>query len=359
MAAMELGYYHLLSGSTGRLIFAAVKNYPREDTRQWLAESAGLSAFSAGRAAATLLQIGLLTEGRRGVVWNKDHEWAPELERAVYLTTGVTRASDDLGWEMRPAGESVLIREGDVPPSVRRIHRGYQSTLLPTIEAGPEAHRARGQADAIRVIGSRAQAIVSATDSAYYRWHNERFRDAIHATLGWTSFTQAAVLALDETAGTPAATTGWVRATHWLIRLHRDLDWWITTLDESVKLGREARMMRTRKNDGPESDEADELMDRYRRRLWWIGGTPGPDVVGQGGDQLMAAITDELLAHVELTVHDMTRDTAYQSWSRAYRDEAAAHPVPAESTRIGERPPPQLPELPALKRAADLSEGTP
>lgn len=352
MSLIDLGYYHLLNGSTGRLIFASLKNYPHEDTRQRLAETAGLSAFSAGRAAATLLQIGLLTEGRHGIVWNVDHEWAPELERAMYLTTGITRTPDDKHWGLRTAKESVLIQESDLPPSLRRTHRGYESNLPTTINAGPEAHRSRHQADTISAIHDSAQAIVSATESAYYRWRNERFRDAIHATLRWTSYTQAAALALDETAGTPAATTGWVRATHWLIRLHHSLDWWITTLDQSVQLSREARSLRARRGGG-EPDEADELMDRYQRRLWWIGGTPGRNVVGQGGDQLMAAVTDELLAQVDLILHDMTRNAAYQSWSTAYPNEAAAHPVPAQSAGIIERPTPQLPNMPATNSLTD------
>lgn len=342
---MDLGLYHVLKGSTGQLLVAAVKDFPHENTRQGLAESAGLSVFAAGRATTTLINLGLLAEGRRGVVWNPEHPWAAELERAVRLTTGISRDSgrrrdfmhSDLEWTKTEWVEKEL------PPSLRYTRR---EGLTPVAGSGPDSHVSRMQADAINQIRRHAGSVVEALHTAYSKWRYERFRDAIHATGDWDSDLYAATIALDRTAGKGTATTGWVRAIYWLVRLRRHVNWWVTTLDQSVLLGKEYRSLLT----GPtgiagESTEADQLMEKYRGRLWWIGGMPGRADIGQSGDQLMAALADGLLAHIEQVLRGMTEDAAFQSWVATFPEEAAAYPIPSDSTRLTERTPAALPSL--------------
>lgn len=342
---VDLGLYHVLNGSTGQLLVAAVKRFPHEDTRQRLAESAGLSVFSAGRATTALINLGLLTEGRRGVVWNPDHPWAAELERAVRLTTGISRESErpgqfahsDMGWSTTEWVEKEL------PPSLRYTRR---EGLTSSATDGPDGHISRKQADDIDQLRRHAGTVVGAIETAYSKWSNERFRDAIHATNHWDTNLYAATVALDRTAGKTTAATGWVRAIYWLVRLHKDVSRWVSVLDHSVLLGKKYRDLRT----GPdgvrvESAEARQLMESYRRRLWWIGGMPGMSDVGQSGDQLMAALADELLEHIEHVLRSMTEAAAFQSWVATYPEEAVADPIPSDSTRLTERKPAALPGL--------------
>lgn len=328
-----------------RLLVAAVKDFPHESTRQDLAESAGLSVFSAGRATTTLINLGLLTEGRRGVVWNPDHPWAAELERAVRLTTGISRDSGRRRYFMRSDIEWTKTEwiEKELPPSLRYTRR---EGLTPIAGPGPDGHVSRKQADAINQIRRHAGSIVEALHTAYSKWRHERFRDAIHATGDWDSDLYAATVALERTAGKGTAATGWVRAIYWLVRLRGHVTWWVTTLDQSVLLGKEYRDLRTGPNGvAVESAEADQFMERYRGRLWWIGGMPGKADVGQSADQLMAALADGLLAHIEQVLRGMTEDAAFQSWAASYPEEAAAHPIPSDSTRLTEREPAALPRL--------------
>ncbi len=345
MITEEVGPYALLGGSTGRVIAAAMQCYPREETRQRLAKQASISVFAAGRAATALLEVELLVEGRRGVVWNRQHDWAAELERAVRLTTGVTIAADNDVWSTwgyldRSLEEPGWMSEDELPPSVRRaVHRQRHLVLPVTVKTNPSQLMSRLQADKVRDVARAASAAHLAIATAYERWHAERARDAIHSTLHWGQYTQSAIVALDQTAGQPTAATGWVRALYRLVAFHRSVEWWISVLDRSVLMGQQYRRLQTGPNGVriEDSAPAEQLAESYHRRLWWLGGMPSPADVGGLGDMVMAGEADHVRAGIEAVMLPMSDSEIYRDWADAYPDEAAKYAIPAETEPLVDR----------------------
>lgn len=357
-------------GSEAQLVTAAIAAYSPQSLSE-LARDAGISKFSASRAAEGLLASGILVQDAQGYSFNDAHPEAKVLIDLAWRFSGVRRRYDPWG------------QRDDYDSSHWHYGKWVPQSLGPTADLagggpGPDLRAARETVAWMGQLYVRLREYESVAGDVYSRWHTERLRDVIHQTLHFGAALSRARTLLSaaadhETQGAAdpqdVCVPGrvWARATYLVAAELRDLVRVIHILDTALYVGHEVNRQRTdacfhleqintagRENEFTEVslDHAleaaaaasalwlDESYGQYKA----IGGTPGPADVGTAGDRILAVQMYRDAQTVAERVQEMAAHPCLERWR-------AEHPEEAEQFRLADRVPEHLlSDTPALAK---------
>lgn len=352
-----------LSGSAAQLLTAAIAmQHPMTLTE--LAKTAGISKFAASRAAAVLMEHGLLQQVEFGYEFNEQHLLAPTVRDLAWRFSGVRRTERVTGWPLpgrirkRANWEDDFSFRRRVPDSLLR-----KAEVDPLLDgtSGPDLVTVRDLCTWIEQIIPELLDYERAGREVYGRWSNERLRDMVHQTLHFTNPLEACLATLiaasdvraqagadPRTVHTNAQT--WTRATYLISAEAQNVMGVITILDTAIRVGGRVNTLRDNavnalhnlNHKGQDSQFAQRWLtealsaERDASVLWDdqtqgpyrnVGGMPRPRDVGTAGDQTLAVRLLWTAQTLTNQVAAMASHPSIEAWQAAHPDEAEDSPL--------------------------------
>lgn len=320
-----------------------------------LAEAAGVSKFTASRAAAALVeQELLLRDGYGDHSVNGAHPLVPTLRELAWRFNGVRPGGSGDDGRVAKSFDDYFYRER-IPESLR-LPPDPDERLDALV--GPDLVTARDAVTALQRLCGQLYAFEGDSQMVFSAWRNERHRDLIHQVLAFGSATREAASTLEESAGPTAQgsadprTIGisgraWVRAAYLVSAdardVHRVFNLLTTAVDRAGRIHelrenalRELRTInygtggelpedrvRVALRFAAEADRAQEQDAAAKTgRYMFIGGTPDLVDVGTAGDQLVAVRLNRTLEQLTAVVARMAGEECVAQWQQLHPQES-------------------------------------